>query len=111
MPKRSWSQVDAADHQSARRLSIKASAQTNRLLESTSPEEKYFVHGSYHSETHPPTPSLTDGSSEPSSAKSKGHRQRTQSATTALSDAEPMAWPSITRKVKACAACRKQKVG
>lgn len=115
MPKRSWSQVDGADNQSSRRLSIKTASggtPAEVQIETGSPgDEKFFVNGSYPADNHPPTPSLTDGSSEPRSARSQGPRQRTQSAATIRSDAEPVVWPSITRKVKACAACRKQKVG
>ncbi|KAL1985249.1 hypothetical protein VTN96DRAFT_8048 [Rasamsonia emersonii] len=114
MPKRSWSQVDGADNQPSRRLSIKTAsggAPAEVQIETGSPgDEKFFVNGSYPAENHPPTPSLTDGSSEPRSARSQGPRQRTQSAATIRSDAEPVVWPSITRKVKACAACRKQKI-
>jgi hypothetical protein len=115
MTKRSWTEVEGAETQPGRRMSAKVASKThrNRHVKTDSPqagigETNFFVNGSY-PDTHPPTPILTDAASEPRSAKAQSFRQREPSS--AQSDNEPAAWPSITRKVKACAACRKQKVG
>jgi hypothetical protein len=119
MPKRSWNQISSgATTQQARRPSTKNPAATRNdvhIIKSGSPstpdETKLFQNGSFseQQQQHPPTPTLTDAGSESRFAKS-GARQR--AASTAQSDDnEQLAWPSITRKVKACAACRKQKVG
>lgn len=103
MPKRSWNQVDGAATQPTRRGAKKASTKDIHI-KSGSPGSPDDVNVNF---SHPPTPTLTDAGSEPRSAKSEA-RQR--AASTHSDDNEQIAWPSITRKVKACAACRKQKV-
>lgn len=103
MPKRSWNQVDGAATQPIRRGANRASTKDVHI-KSGSPSSPDDVKANF---SHPPTPTLTDAGSEPRSAKS-GSRQR--AASIHSDDNEQMAWPSITRKVKACAACRKQKV-
>lgn len=114
MPKRSWSQVEGVETQPARRLSGKGASKAHQVrhIKTDSPdaglgETTFYLNGSY-PDTHPPTPILTDAASESRSAKTQGSRQRAPSSI--QSDNEPAAWPSITRKVKACAACRKQKI-
>ncbi|PCG91581.1 Hypothetical protein PENO1_070490 [Penicillium occitanis (nom. inval.)] len=103
MPKRSWNQVDGAATQPIRRGANKTST-ADIHIKSGSPSSPDDVKVNF---SHPPTPTLTDAGSEPRSAKS-GSRQR--AASTHSDDNEQIAWPSITRKVKACAACRKQKI-
>jgi hypothetical protein len=100
MPKRSWNQVDGATQPVRRGKSLA----TDIHIKSGSPSSPDEVKVNF---SHPPTPTLTDAGSETRSAKS-GSRQR--AASTHSDDNEQIAWPSITRKVKACAACRKQKV-
>lgn len=116
MPKRSWNQVDGAATQPAsRRLSTKNATQNTRIKPGSpgSPNEtKLFQRNGSFSDQRPPTPSLTDAGSEPRSAKSTSGGSRQRAASLAQSDDnDAIMWPSITRKVKACAACRKQKVG
>ncbi|KAH8703565.1 hypothetical protein BGW36DRAFT_369545 [Talaromyces proteolyticus] len=115
MPKRSWNQVEgAATQPTTRRTSTKNANQNLRIKPGSprSPKESklHLRNGSFseHQQHHPPTPSLTDAGSEPRSAKS-GSLQRAPSLAHS-DDNEAMMWPSITRKVKACAACRKQKI-
>jgi hypothetical protein len=116
MAKRSWNQVDGAATQPAsRRLSSKNATQNTRIKPGSpgSPNEtKLFQRNGSFSDQRPPTPSLTDAGSEPRSAKSTSGGSRQRAASLAQSDDnDAIMWPSITRKVKACAACRKQKVG
>lgn len=120
MPKRSWNQISGATTQPARRTSTKTSAATRsdtiniKSGSPSSPDEPNLYRNDSFSEQHhhhPPTPTLTDAGSEPRTAKSAGGGVRQRAVSTAQSDdIEQIAWPSITRKVKACAACRKQKV-
>ncbi|OKL62322.1 hypothetical protein UA08_02517 [Talaromyces atroroseus] len=114
MPKRSWNQISSgAATQPGRRPSTKATRNDMHIIKSGSPsspdEAKIFQNGSFSEpQQHPPTPTLTDAGSESRFAKSDT-RQRAVSMAQS-DDNEPIAWPSITRKVKACAACRKQKI-
>ncbi|QKX54693.1 uncharacterized protein TRUGW13939_01781 [Talaromyces rugulosus] len=115
MAKRSWNQVDGAATQPAsRRLSTKHATQNTRIKAGSpgSPNEtKLFQRNGSFSDQRPPTPSLTDAGSEPRSAKSTSGGSRQRAASLAQSDDnDAIMWPSITRKVKACAACRKQKI-
>lgn len=102
MPKRAWNQVDGEGEQQGRRTQTRRAKPTSNINRDISSPVDVKVDFS-----HPPTPTSTDASAEPQSIKS-ATRQRAGSAHS--DDIDQVAWPAITRKVKACAACRKQKV-
>ncbi|KAL1990547.1 hypothetical protein VTN49DRAFT_6386 [Thermomyces lanuginosus] len=102
MPKRSWVQVEGAQTQSptSKRLSLKSTTSIDKPVKTDDSDDSPQIaqqNGSHSDEA-------TDLTNENRATKS---RRRAPSA--CQSDAETV-WPSLTRKVKACAACRKQKI-
>lgn len=125
MSKRSWSQVDGGADRgpSSRRpsatIAVNSREAQSDALESPTGSSFGIIadgNGVYRNDPAAPTERhstlpLDNSVSDDAAARPQDRNARTQGPAAAPRlEPETHRWPSITRKVKACAACRKQKV-